>query len=213
MLQNYREVWTSLFATMMITTYFLPPSASSYQRAGVVDAGGVLHAMEMARGGLGSGNWSAPASAGDSKIANIAGRPIMVANVHPPKADAFQRLAAKAITINDFGPEPSHNTRILGLTKGDEELVFYQIKAESGAAVHYYNLAKDDSGRLLLFSRINGVLYIFALDAQQRPIGAAIIYPGQKASPVTIDSVRPQLHQMLGFWVEWASQNTSVAQG
>lgn len=121
------------------------------------------------------------------------------------EAEAFRRLTTQAAAINEEGPVGPRTTGPLGL---EESLVVRQIKVIDGSDAHYFNVVMDGSGRFILFSRIDGIVYAFALDAQRRPTSAAIRREG-KSTPVTIDSVRPQLMKMMAFWIDWAARNTT----
>lgn len=210
MLQSYRELVISLLFTAMLT-FGLFPAAGPYSEAGLINAGGVLQAMETTHKALFADSSSAAAAFERVNMPAIKGGPVIMATLQQPQADPFQLLVAKAISINDSGSLDSYSTNLLGLTNGSETIDIYQIKAEAGTDVHYFNSVKDRAGWVILFSRINGVVYCFALNPQHSPTAALVKYTGQRPVVVTIDSVRPQLQQMLNFWMDWAEQNTSVA--
>jgi len=124
----------------------------------------------------------------------------------PPTNDAFQRLAVKARASNHSGPLGPITTHLLGLTGPNEQLPVYQLKAELGSDTYFYNIAADGSGRVVLFGRLGEYVYAFAFDPHLSPTAAIVRYREQPYVSVAIDSVRPQLHQMLGFWVDWINR-------
>lgn len=121
--------------------------------------------------------------------------------------NVFKRLAAKAIILNDSGPIDKKTKSVLDLGQDSEDFLIYQIKVE-GDDLHLFDLAKDGSGQVILVSRIDGVGYYFALNARQRPFAAAMSRDGEIFA-VPINSVRPQLRQMMDFWTDWAAKNTT----
>ena len=126
--------------------------------------------------------------------------------------DPFTKLRRLA-TTKTVGPQGPIATHLLGLTGPGQTLEMYQIKVAAGADLHYFNVEVAAPNRVLLFSRIADVVYAFAMDPQMRPTAAARRKVGDAWAAVPIDSIRPQLQQMLGFWMAWAQRNAALRPG
>lgn len=123
--------------------------------------------------------------------------------------DPFTRLRRIA-TMKPSGPQGPVATHLLGLTGPNERLEMHQIKVEIGEDVHYFNVAVDGSGRTVMFSRLGANVYAFAVDAHMKPTAAAVRRSGGPWTAAAVDDLRPQLQQMLGFWIDWAQRNAAL---
>ncbi|MBM4443252.1 MAG: hypothetical protein FJ027_22805 [Candidatus Rokubacteria bacterium] len=117
--------------------------------------------------------------------------------------EAFTRLRRLA-TTRPSGPQGPVVTHLLGLTGPRERLEMHQIKAAAGEDMHYFNVAADGSGRTVLFSRLGADVFAFVVDAQMNATAAAVRRGGGPWTAAAVESIRPQLQQQLGFWMDWA---------
>ncbi|MBM4443390.1 MAG: hypothetical protein FJ027_23525, partial [Candidatus Rokubacteria bacterium] len=62
----------------------------------------------------------------------------------------------------------------------------------------------DGSGRTVLFSRLGADVFAFVVDAQMNATAAAVRRGGGPWTAAAVESIRPQLQQQLGFWMDWA---------
>ena len=198
---RHRELLTSLLASAMLTTSFLPAQGAD-SLAGVVDPAAAGRFMSAVFSHMPDGGWAMPdveimtAPAPSSVIAvNLSASDATQPPITPEK---FKALFNRALLSQKNAVIGADVAVPLGLSAGGD-ITTKQIRSDNGADRHYFSVPIPLNGKIFIGLRKGGTLHLSACDMDGKLLAAGTLIDEVFAA-VPLDVARAGFEAELRFF-------------